>query len=237
MNKYFSTLVIFLFLMLQGSSSLWAQQTYKQGKLVLKIVEVEMADQNNAKAAKMMEGKKIKIYFTPDKQRTDISMMGGMARMSIIADAKDTNSVVLMKMMGQKMKMTIGEQMADRMSGGGEGQLPDDLKIVHQRDKTKIILDFNTHEVDLSYTGEDGKPVLMKYYVTDEIITPKAIASQLPKGLDLGGVPLEYEIVMPGKGRMKYKAVEFGKLSDSSVFDIPEDYQEIDPAMLGGMGH
>ncbi len=237
MYRIYLNLLVSFFSIALVTSSLNAQTPIKEGKLIMKVTDIKLADESKSQAAKMMEGQKVTLYFSPEKLRTDFSIMGGMAKMTMISDVKDTNSIILMKMMGQKMKMTVGEKMAEQMKGRGEAsKLPKDIKIEHHRSDTKKILDFDTHMVGLSYRDKDGNPVLMKYYVTEQIKTPVSISRQLPDDVDLGGVPLEYEIVIPGKMRMKYKAISFDKLGDKTVFEVPEGYEEIDPAMLGGFG-
>ncbi len=225
--------VLFMWIFLSSSM---AQKVHTRGLITFKIKEVEVYD-NSVKAAKMMKGRKIKIFFTPEKQRTELSLLGGMAEMAIISTLQDTNVVMLMKMMGQKMKMTINEQMATKMTGEhGPATDVEEPTVSFRFDDTKKILGFDTHLVDVKSTPSKGeKPIHMKFYVTNAIKTPKSVSDKIPSTVVLDGVPLEYTIDVPGKARMKYVAIDFEESFDTKVFEIPDDYQEMDPAILQGM--
>lgn len=61
--------------------------------------------------AGLMGNSTMDVYFTNQKQRVDMSMMGGLILTKMFYDKQTKSSTMLQEMMGQKYKIKLDEQV------------------------------------------------------------------------------------------------------------------------------
>jgi len=121
------------------------------------------------------------------------------------------------------------------MQSGGAGDT--EIKYRHFKDKTKEILGFICHKVELDVDQAGGS---MTLWVTDQIKTAAHVSNGIQTE-QLEGFPLAYVFSMGGQMEMTMEAVDFKKDFDSSVFNVKTDgYKEMTMdefiESMGGMG-
>lgn len=210
-----------------------AQKIVSSGKISYKIADINVHNEDGLSdmQAEMMKNMKWTMYFTPKKVRVDIGgMMGGLISTSMIYGQDDSTIVILMSMMGQKMKMTMPVEKAQEQGMMSQSLNPDEYEIIPHPDKTKQILGYHTYLVELIKKDTQGNDEMKSYiYVTRDIAPSTAFHPEFRK-LQLKGFPLEYRIFSPGQGVVTFIAEELStEPVEEEVFAIPDDYVEIDP--------
>ena len=210
-----------------------AQKLVSSGKITYKIADINVHNEDGLSdmQAEMMKNMKWTMYFTPKKVRVDIGgMMGGLISTSMIYGQDDSTIVILMSMMGQKMKMTMPIEKAQEEGMMSQSLNPDEYEIIPHPDKTKKILGYDTYLVELIKKDTQGNDEMKSYiYVTKDIAPSSAFHPEF-RELQLKGFPLEYRIFSPGQGVVTFIAEELStEPVEDKVFAIPDDYVEIDP--------
>ena len=155
-----------------------------------------------------------------DRSRIEQSMMMGMKQATIV-DTKSEKIHILMDMMGKKMKMTMDMKEEEAKRGS-----KDDIDIKYV-DGGKEIAGYKCKRAEI--TSKESKAPLVVYY-TEEI--PGALSREF-KGLK--GFPLEYGHSDQGMTvKITATNVEQKEL-DKSLFEVSEDYEEMDPKMIERM--
>lgn len=171
-----------------------------------------------------MEGmlpKEMSVTIKGDLSRIDQSLGMGMRQTSIV-DQKNNTIVMLMDMMGQKMKM---EMPLDEMDEK-EKKKKSDIKIDYV-DGEKEIAGFKCKKALISSKGQDGE---VEVYYTEEL---PGSASREFEGLK--GYPLEFGRNQQGMSiRISATKVDQSKVDDSK-FETPDGYTDMDPAMIEKM--
>ncbi|MCB0739013.1 MAG: DUF4412 domain-containing protein [Bacteroidetes bacterium] len=163
-----------------------------------------------------------------EKSRMEASSM--MGKTVVLNDNAAKTSVVLMEMMGQKMKMTLDLSEVDKKVG----ESTNGVKIQYV-DGTKVIAGYTCKKAKVEVAGEgEEKNQDLIFYYTDEIAPIKNM--QGFEGLSLKGMPLEFSIHNKQGIKMLVTATNIEKKSiDDSVFDIPEGYTEMPASMKQAM--
>jgi hypothetical protein len=206
-----------------------------KGYIKMEITDVYSENEQMMAMSGMFTGSTTEIYFTPDKAYTYVNMMNGMNVTQVLIDKKSNENVMLMSVMGQKMKIDMNEEEFKEMQAGAEDAK---LNYEHFRDETKEILGFKCHKVKVS--GESTQGADMTMWVTGEISTDAHVTNGIQTEM-LEGFPLEYVISLGGQLELTMKATDFKKDFDESVFNLKTDgYQEmtLDEFMqsMGAMG-
>lgn len=237
MNKIIKVLPLILAIF--TFSSLNAQMT--EGMVKYEITDVESSDPAMGGQLSMMKGSELIVYFTADNQRVDMDMMGGMVKMTTLHSTNDSNTVMLMKMMGKKIKMTMNPEKISKMQGDDSVDVEDAMKnakIEHFKNDTKEILGYTCHRVVVSIANNQADTELT-LYVTKDIAMIKSVAKGI-ENLDLGGTALQYSVKVQGVMTLTYKATKIEDKVSADVFDVDtSEYEEMDPSLFGGMlgGH
>ena len=202
-----------LFLSVQG----YSQKTF-EGQ-----VDFQMEYEEVPAEMEMMKGmlpKKMSMLIKGDCSRIEQSMMMGMKQFTIV-DMKSENIHILMHMMGKKMKMTM-DMKEEEMKRGAKDDI--DIKYV---DGEKEIAGYMCKKAEI--TVKNGKAPSVVYY-TEEI--PGAMSREF-KGLK--GFPLEYGHSEQGMTVNIIATMVDQKELDQSLFEVSDDYEEMDPKMIERM--
>jgi|GEM_PF-4433158 len=214
-------------------AQLSAQKTVSSGKITYKIADLTVHNKEDLSEmqAEMMKNMKWTMYFTPKKVRVDIrGMMGGLISTSMIYGLKDSTIVIMMSMMGQKMKMTMPIQKAQEEGMLSQSLNPEEYEVIPHPEKTKQILGYDTYLVELIKRDSQGNDEMKSYIYLTKDIAPSAAFHPEFRKLQLKGFPLEYRIYSPGQGVVTFIAEELStEPVEEKVFAIPDDYVEIDP--------
>lgn len=198
-----------------GMSSTMAQ--IEKGYIKMEITDVYSDNEQVMAMADMFKGSFTEIYFTPEKAYTNVNMMNGMNTTQVLMDKKTNENMMLMSIMGQKMKIDMNEDELKEMQTGSETPQMD---YKHHKDVTKEILGFKCHKVDIS--GEATQGANMTMWVTEEISTDAHVTNGIQVDM-LKGFPLEYVISMGGQIELTMKATDFKKDFDEAVFNVKTD--------------
>ena len=239
--------ILFLFAMCSLLFLAPAQSQLTSGSITMGITDFGMpgADEEGMgdQLGGMMKNMTMTIHFSPDKQVTDINMMGMMNMRQHFSDGVMTQ---YMDMMGQKIKMVIptGTE-AFKELGLSQDEIADAYNIEYDKSATKKIAGYDCYQatitMDLSKFDTTGdipagmSNMDMTMYVTDDIKMDNFNLQQLP-GVKLDGTPLSMTIDM-GMMKMTYEATDIQTSVDPSVFEAPEgDYKEMSMEELQQMG-
>lgn len=236
-------ILIFTFFILSQVSSLQAQLTTGSITMSLKDFGMEGIDGAGGadQMAGMMESMTMIMHFKPEKQVTEISMMGLINMKQHIEDGVMTQ---YMDMMGQKIKMNmpIGDGALKDL-GLSQEQMKDAYDISYDKSTTKNIAGYDCYQatvnMDLSkLSGEvtsEMPNMSVTMYLTDDIKMDNFNMQQLP-GLELEGTPLSMTMDM-GMMKMTFEATEVKTDVDPAVFEIPAgDYKEMSLEDLQQLG-
>lgn len=207
-------------------------QEVTKGYMKYEVTDVKTEDENdpNAEMIKnMLEGTVTRVYFDGPSSLTRMSMMGGMMDMRILVD-KDQNTEMYIDAMGQKILTKVSKEEADKMQE--ETKAP---TFVQHRDKTKKIQGYDAFLVTMDMGDAEGVPG-MEYWVTDQIKTNAVISQGVDNDL-LGGIPLEFTVVIPGQFSMTTSLTEFKNDFKSTVFEFDKSgYKEMSIEEISNMG-
>lgn len=217
-----------------------AQKAMTEGYIRYEVTEVKSDDPQMESALNMMKGSTLEIYFTENKQKSVMDMMGGMMKMNTINLVNEKQIVMLMDMMGKKIKVVGSEEEFNKMNDQASS---DEVKpeITIDKSKKKTIAGYPCYAAVIKLTQE-GMDMSVDAYITESLTAPKSVIRNM-EHIDIPGLPLEYTINAMGF-KMTYSATKVEQKVDSGVFDIPTGYEEmtIDEfmknmgAMGGGMG-
>jgi len=170
-------------------------------------------------AVALFKNAEVKLYLSPDKQRTDINMI--MQNSTSIVDLKEKTMINIMDIGGKKYLVRTDEAQLKK-----EKEAEPNLKINYSTE-TKTIAGYVCQKAEVLM--DDGSGMVMNVYFTEEI--PLNELNPVYKGLK--GFPLEYTMNMGGI-TIKFIANSITKEKiDKSVFDISkEGYIETTPEEL-----
>lgn len=170
-------------------------------------------------AVALFKNAEVKLFISPDKQRTDINMI--MQNSTSIVDLKEKTMINIMDIGGKKYLIRTDEAQLKK-----EKEAEPNLKINYSTE-TKTIAGYVCQKAEV--VMEDGSEMAMNVYFTEEI--PLNELNPVYKGLK--GFPLEYTMNMGGI-TIKFIANSITKEKiDKSVFDISkEGYIETTPEAL-----
>ncbi len=236
--KKISFLLIALSLSLTLSIS--AQTVMNQGYIKFEITDLISEDEQMAAMLGMMKGSTNEVYFTKEKSLSVMNMMGGMMKMTMLANMTDNTSMMLFDAMGQKYKIPMSAE--DKKANiEKSNQAMGNLEFVFDKEDVKMIAGRKCYKVTIKGSNMEG--VEMSAYITESI---KA-GAEVMQGIDaskMPGFPLEY-IVNNGQFSMVFTALEVKDSVDLSVFDVNtkgfkemtmEEFQSAMGQMGGGMG-
>ena len=232
--KIFNTLLTLALIFFGFAAGL--TQTIERGYIKMEITDIQSDNEQMMAMSGMLKGSTTEIYFSPEKAYTKANMMGGMSQTIVLVDLKSGKNMMLMNIMGQKMKINMSEDELKEMQSGNEGDQK--LNYKHFKDQTKEILGFKCHKVEvLMDAGGDSN---MTLWVTDKIKTTAHVSNGIMME-DLGGFPLEYVFSMGGQLDLTMQATDFKKDFDAAIFDVKTDgYKEMTMEefieTMGGMG-
>jgi len=221
--------LVFTFLVC-NNLMLFAQKTISNVSITY---ELKM-DKDNP-AASMLNGTTMTLSFKEFKSKSNISVMGGMMNMDMIADAKDKKGLMLMAipMMGKNVAV---EMNADEMNQNQDNSVKPE--ITYDKRSKKKIEGFLCYKATVK-TSLSGEPLI--FYLTDKI-KPNAssqIQNQVP---GLNGFPLAFEINQMGL-KLMMEAVKIDKSlpsDDQFEMKIPDGFEKITmdefKQMGGGLG-
>ena len=145
--------------------------------------------------------------------RMDQEVMGNKTMM--IRNNADKVTTILMEVQGMKYKVSVDD-----------GAIDHSKTVVEHLDETKEILGYKCKKAKVVIEGGE----MVVHYTTD-LPAPKMAGME-----EIDGFPLEYEMSVQGM-KMHYLAVEVKEESiDSSIFIIPEGFQEMTQEMKAMMG-
>jgi GLPGLI family protein len=160
-------------------------------------------------AIALFKNAEVKLYISPDKQRTDINMV--MQNSTSIVDLKEKTLVNIMDIGGKKYLIKIDQ---DQLKKDKEAE--PNLKINYTTE-TKNIAGYVCQKAEV--VMDDALGTIMSVYFTEEI--PLNEINPVYKGLK--GFPLEYTMNMGGI-TIKFIANSITKEKiDKSVFDVSKE--------------
>ena len=230
--------LINLFLLLVPFVAVTAQKTLDKGYVKMEITEVTSDDPQMAMGLEMMKGSTTEIYFTKDKYKTTMNMMGGMVKMDNMVDISTRKMDMLFDAMGNKM--WVDTNLDDAKKNKPANQDMSDFKIDYDKSLTKKILGYVAYKATISVPGQEGMSV--EGWVTEEIKTDANIIQGM-EDLKLEGFPLEFSIVSP-QMKMTFSATDIKETVDDAEFVLKTDgykkmtMEEFSQTMggMGGMG-
>lgn len=210
-----------------AATTSWGQKTFSEGSVKFEITDLSSDNPQVAGQLEMMKGSKMTIYVKGDQQLTSMNMMNGMVQQNMILDKENNNMLMLMDMMGRKIKveMPVDENEAEDV----------DVDIEYFEDDRKEIAGYDTYRA-VMITKTDGQEVRLETYITDEFEFDGQMIQNAPGSKQLRGMPLEFTVSQP-EISMTFTAQEVLMAVDDAVFDIdPSGYEEMDPEDLQNMG-
>lgn len=217
-----------------------AQQPVTEAYIRYEITDVKSDDPQMEAALNMMKGSTMEIYFTDSKQRMVMDMMGGMMKMTTINLVDKEETVMLMDMMGRKIKVKGADDEFEKMNQeAAMDSINYDVK--YDKSKQKTIAGYPCYSATITIM-QQGVEMTVETYVTEKLSAPKSVIRNV-KDLDMKGLPLEYTVGAQGFS-MTYTATKVDTKIDGKAFDIPEGYEEMSVeqfmqtmgSMGGGMG-
>lgn len=177
-----------------------------------------VADSDQDEVAAMLGGTTMDFYFNSSKQKTDVSMMGGLMRIQTIVPVNNpSDAVMLMDIMGQKYQIT--EMTEDDLASSNNFMNMDEVMGVSYDTKDrKQIAGYSCYLAKVKMSND----MEMKYYITEDIKPPVGVKSK--DQTKLKGFPLEMTVNTGAGITMVFTAKEILSKLDASVFDVPTGY-------------
>jgi len=219
--------LIGLFIFFLAATSAWGQKTFSEGTVKFEITDLSSDNPQVAGQLEMMKGSTMTIYIKDEQQMTSMNMMNGMMQQNMIMDKENNTMLMLMDMMGRKVKvkMPVDENEAENV----------DVDIKYFEDDTKKIAGYDTYRA-VMVTKSEGQEIKLVTYITDAFEFDGQMIQSAPGSKQLRGMPLEFTVMQP-EISMTFTAQEVSTSVDASVFDIDtSDYEEMDPKDLQNMG-
>ncbi|MGB3948861.1 MAG: hypothetical protein WBM13_12820 [Bacteroidia bacterium] len=161
-------------------------------------------------AVAMFKNAEVKLYISPEKQRTDINMI--MQNSTSIVDLKEKTLINIMDIGGKKYLIKTDEAQFKK-----DREAEPNLKITYTNE-TKTIAGYVCQKAEV-VLDEATPGMVMNVYFTDQI--PLNELNPVYKGLK--GFPLEYTMNMGGVS-IKFIANSITKEKiDKNVFNLPKD--------------
>ena len=223
-RKQLITLCVLLCTALAGN----AQQSLKEGTVEYKLTYSNLTEQ--MKQIQSTLPSKVTLYFKNNQFKTEMLMAQG--EMNVLFDEGKKEMIMLMDMMGQKMKIKITEdQFKEKQKAAFESQGIKNVEVKATKE-IKTIAGYACTKQIVSYEI-DGKKESTFCYVTDKLPSSSMLADN-PIYAGIKGFMMEYSTSQQGMTiTMVAEQVKAESISDN-VFTIPDGYKEIDPAMLNG---
>ncbi|MFN5544529.1 MAG: DUF4412 domain-containing protein [Bacteroidota bacterium] len=223
-KKQLITLCLLLCTALFGN----AQQSLKEGTVEYKLIYNNLPEE--MKQIQSTLPSKVTLYFKNNQFKTEMLMAQG--EMSMLFDEGKKEMIMLMDMMGQKMKFKITEeQFKEKQIATFETQGIKNVE-VKATQEIKTIAGYACTKHIVSYEI-DGKKETSFCYVTDKLPSSSMLADN-PIYAGIKGFMMEYNTSQQGMTiTMVAEKVKAESISEK-VFTIPDGYKEIDPAMLNG---
>lgn len=197
---------VFLFVPALAQSGFEGQIEYK---IVYEKVPAEMKSMEDYLPTSMT------IMVKGDRTRTDQTMMG--AKQSTIIDAKNNKVYILMDAMGDKVKGSMDLDKMDKKHGT-------DINIKYVDGDTKDVAGYKCKRAEV--TSKDSVTPIVVYYTED-------IDGSLNHVFEgLKGFPLKYQTLGQGISMTVTAATVEEKTLDQSLFEVPDGYKEMDPALM-----
>jgi hypothetical protein len=236
--------ILFLIIVLAAIASpvyMQAQKALKEAYIKYEVTAVKSDDPQMEAALNMMKGSTLEIFFTENKQKMATDMMGGMMKMSTINLVDKAESIMLMDMMGRKMKIKGSDDEFAKMNGQENAMDSINYDVVYDKSKQKTIAGYPCYSAMITVVQE-GVELKVETYITEKLMSPKSVIRNMEK-VDVKGVPLEYTLAAQGFS-MTYTATKVEEKVDPAAFAIPEGYEEMSiedfmktmGSMGGGMG-
>ncbi len=209
---------------------------FGQKKLKEGVVKFELSTDGEDASPEMamLGGSTLDFYFTAEKQKMVMNMMGGMMQIqTIVPIGSPKDAAILMDMLGQKIQL-IGLS-EDDLSGNYNMMNVDGIKNVTYDEKDKKeILGYPCYKASVKMDND----LNMTYYITEKIQPPTGMKGKA-QNVGLKGYPLEM-IIDTGQGmKMVFKATEVLKDVPKETFAVPDGYQKMTmeefTEMTGGM--
>ena len=217
MNRIKIILAALLFVTAQSS---FAQKVFTEGSITYKVSVSGVTD---PQAQAMMQNMMLSIYIKNDKFASVMDM--GMIKTRTVR-LDDNKFVMLMDMMGQKMKMTMDKKQYDTK------KLSPDSYTVTVTEDTKVIAGYNCKKAIIK--TKDGKSFFA--YFTNELKRGATTTYDGPYS-KIDGVLMEYTMEQKGNTMtMSCTSVDFKPVADD-MFTVPETgYTEMTMDQLAKMG-
>lgn len=237
MKRFSLLLLAFTFI---ATTAVTAQKEMKEGYIKFEVTDVRSDNEQMAAQLGMMKGTTNEVFFTKEKSLTKMNMMGGMMKMTMLANLTDNTSTMLFDAMGQKYMIPMSAEEKE-MNKEKTNEAMGDVEFIYDREDKKTIAGYECYKMTIkSPNMEDFE---MSAYITPEI---KAGAEVL-QGIDaskLEGFPLEYIVSQGGQFSMVFTALKVNNEVDPTVFDVNTKgfkemtMEEFQNAMgqMGGMG-
>lgn len=215
--------------------SVQAQKNMEKGYIKFEVTDVVSDDQAMAAQLSMMKGTTNDLYFTKEKTLSEMNMMGGMMKVTVLADLVAENATMLFDAMGQKFMVPMSAEDREAMQEKNTEAMGE-LEFIHDESDTKKIAGYDCHKVTIKGATEGFELVA---YVTKDIKS----SAEVMQGVEankLNGFPLEYSI-NNGMFSMVFSAQEVQDDFDPSVFVLnTKGYKEMTMEefqnAMGGMG-
>jgi hypothetical protein len=235
--KRFNLFLLLISFFMTGA--LTAQTTMEEGYIKFEVTDVQAEDEQMAAQLSMMKGTTNEVYFTKGKSLSKMNMMGGMMKMTVLANSEDNTGTMLFDAMGQKYKIPMTSEEKEAMKAKNEGQMGD-LEFVYDKEDKKTIVGYECYKMTIKSENMEGME--MSAYITEDIVA----GAEVLQGVDaskMAGFPLEY-IINQGQFSMVFSALEISDELDASVFELNTKgfkemtMEEFQNAMgqMGGMG-
>lgn len=227
----------FLFLLLSfvAISSVQAQEKLDKGYIKFEVTDVVSDDPAMAAQLSMMKGTTNELHFTKEKSLSQMNMMGGMMKVTVLSDLDANSATMLFDAMGQKFKIPMTADDRDAMKEQS-AEAMGNLEFEYDKSDTKVIAGYKCHKVTIKGETEGFE---LSAYVTEEIES-SAEVMQGVESKQLKGFPLEY-IINNGMFSMVFSALEVKNDFDVNVFNLDtkgfkEMTMEEFQSAMGGMG-
>ena len=211
---------LFVLFLLAASQSSFAQKVFTEGSITYKVSVSGVTD---PQAQAMMQNMNMTIYIKNEKFASVMDM--GMIKTRTVR-LDDNKFVMLMDMMGQKMKMTMDKKQYDTK------KLSPDSYTVTVTEDTKVIAGYNCKKAIIK--TKDGKSFFA--YFTKEISRGEKSTYDGPYS-KIDGMLMEYTMEQKGNTMtMSCTSVDFKPVADD-MFTVPETgYTEMTMDQLAKMG-
>ena len=175
--------------------------------------------------AGLMGNSTMDVYFTNQKQRVDMSMMGGLILTKMFYDKQTKSSIMLQEMMGQKYKIKLDEQVGQNSKNVNSDISNANSKVTFDKNDRKKIQGYDCYK-STATIDNNGQKISIICYVTDQIKSPQGIIKEADD-VNFGGLPLEYTLDMKSM-KLVVTTKEVVKNFNSNIFDIPSSgYKEM----------